>query len=160
MPTREGTYAALLRDPRWQRRRLEIMSRDDFSCRDCGDNEAPLNVHHLYYRFGFAPWEYSDAALVTWCEPCHERFSLTGERRTAFVAPDEYRLGEDLIYEALCEYGVPSPPPSVLSTCRRLLLEPAILSMIGRLALNGSLSRCASDAGAFITAVCTEAERA
>lgn len=66
------SYFEKLRDPRWQRKRLEIMKRDDFACVDCGDNSATLNVHHKFYRRGFEPWNYADEALVTLCEPCHE----------------------------------------------------------------------------------------
>jgi len=156
MPIREGTYAALLRDPRWQRRRLEIMSRDNFACRDCGNDEETLNVHHLYYRSSFAPWEYSDSALVTWCEPCHEYFSLTGERRTKTELANDWRLGEDLIYEALCEYGATPPSPSVIAEFRHLLPESAILAVVNRLAWDGRLN----ESGALVSAVQMEAGRA
>ncbi len=66
------SYGQLLRDPRWQRKRLEIMGRDDFKCRLCGDAGNTLNVHHLWYRRGADPWDYPDTALVTTCEGCHE----------------------------------------------------------------------------------------
>lgn len=73
-------YWELLRDPRWQRRRLEIMNRDEFSCKQCHDNESTLNVHHKHYIKGRAPWEYEDHELVTLCEPCHEQI---GEQEAA-----------------------------------------------------------------------------
>lgn len=44
------TYYEMLKDPRWQKKRLEIMERDEFACRDCGDKESTLNVHHTYYE--------------------------------------------------------------------------------------------------------------
>lgn len=65
-------YADKLRLPQWQRARLKIMGRDDFTCRKCHDNLTPLVVHHLYYERGRDPWEYPDDALVTLCETCHE----------------------------------------------------------------------------------------
>ena len=34
-------------------------------------NGATLNVHHIKYRKGAMPWEYSDDELVTLCEGCH-----------------------------------------------------------------------------------------
>ncbi len=71
----ETTYAELLRDPRWQRLRLEIMQRDDFACRECGSKSATLNVHHTYYVRGRAPWEYEASILRTLCEPCHKSIS-------------------------------------------------------------------------------------
>lgn len=65
------SYSELLRDPRWQKRRLEILNRDEFTCQNCCDSKTTLNVHHCYYEKGRAPWEYEDSSLVTLCEPCH-----------------------------------------------------------------------------------------
>jgi hypothetical protein len=66
------TYAEKLRDPRWQKRRLEILNRDEFTCRSCGDSESTLHVHHRCYISGKEPWEYEDDYLVTLCEDCHK----------------------------------------------------------------------------------------
>lgn len=68
-------YSDDLRDARWQKRRLEIMHRDNFLCRLCpvpseGDF---LNVHHKVYHPGRRAWEYEDDELITLCEDCHER---------------------------------------------------------------------------------------
>lgn len=68
-------YWEKLRDGRWQRKRLEVMERDDFTCKRCsrrGDDGATLNVHHKIYRKGRDPWDYVDTDLVTLCEECHE----------------------------------------------------------------------------------------
>lgn len=64
-------YAQKLRDPRWQRRRLEIMQRDNFECCDCRDKDKTLNVHHSVYRRAVEPWDYPDDELHTLCEDCH-----------------------------------------------------------------------------------------
>lgn len=64
-------YEELLKDPRWQRKRLEIMQRDNFTCQKCGCNDKPLNVHHLYYNKNKKPWEYDNSSLITLCEDCH-----------------------------------------------------------------------------------------
>lgn len=66
------TYWEQLRSPQWQRRRLEIMQRDEFRCQYCRDGTSTLNVHHKHYVKGRLAWEYSDDELVTLCEPCHE----------------------------------------------------------------------------------------
>lgn len=66
------TYSEKLRDPRWQKKRLEIMERDKFCCSRCTDNESTLNVHHHYYKRGASPWDYHQSALTTLCEGCHE----------------------------------------------------------------------------------------
>lgn len=65
-------YWELLRDPQWQRKRLEVMQRANFKCERCGDASSTLNVHHTYYTKGAMPWDYPDEALKCWCEPCHE----------------------------------------------------------------------------------------
>lgn len=65
-------YWELLRDPRWQKKRLEIMERDDFTCHNCGDYESTLNVHHGYYAKGKMPWDYPSESLRTLCETCHK----------------------------------------------------------------------------------------
>ena len=66
------SYIEKLKDPRWQRKRLEILKRDDFKCRSCRDEEKTLHVHHLRYEKGFEPWEAEDDDLITLCESCHE----------------------------------------------------------------------------------------
>jgi len=66
------TYADKLRDPRWQRRRLEIFQRDGWRCQFCKATTKTLHVHHREYISGREPWEYADNLLVTACEDCHE----------------------------------------------------------------------------------------
>lgn len=65
------TYAQKLRDPRWQKRRLEILQRDGFKCCVCGDTEKELHVHHKHYQKGFLPWQYEDDMLISLCFSCH-----------------------------------------------------------------------------------------
>lgn len=64
-----ANYAEKLRNPKWQRKKSEIMMRDDFTCTKCGDTETTLNVHHEKY-IG-EPWETPDKYLKTLCENCH-----------------------------------------------------------------------------------------
>lgn len=66
------SYRDDLKHPLWQRRRLEILQRDDFACTVCEDRETTLHVHHRFYLRGKKPWEYPDHALETLCESCHE----------------------------------------------------------------------------------------
>lgn len=70
--SKKPTYFELLKDPRWQKKRLKIMERDNFECVECGDAESTLNVHHGAYLKGKKPWEYPDEMLRTLCESCHE----------------------------------------------------------------------------------------
>lgn len=66
-----GTYAQKLKDPRWQKARLEVLNRDGWSCQCCGDSENTLFVHHGYYLFGVEPWDHPPESLHTLCEDCH-----------------------------------------------------------------------------------------
>lgn len=67
-----SAYSELLKDQRWQRRRQEILERDNRTCQECGDGTRVMHVHHRYYQWGLQPWEYDDEALMTLCAPCHE----------------------------------------------------------------------------------------
>jgi hypothetical protein len=60
------------KDPRWQRKRLEVMERAGFKCQHCEGTSKTLNVHHTYYERGADPWDYPDDALKCLCEDCHE----------------------------------------------------------------------------------------
>lgn len=76
------TYSEKLKDPRWQKKRLEILERDKFCCKSCGDNKKTLHVHHLWYypkeqkypgdKYNVDPWDYESELLITICESCHE----------------------------------------------------------------------------------------
>lgn len=72
MARRESEYSKKLRDPRWQKKRLEIFERDNWTCLICGDAEATLNVHHRYYTPGCEPWDCPNDVLATLCQSCHE----------------------------------------------------------------------------------------
>lgn len=67
-----STYREQLQHPNWQRKRLEILERANFTCEDCGARDLMLHVHHTYYEKGHAPWEYPDRSLIALCDTCHE----------------------------------------------------------------------------------------
>lgn len=64
-------YLEKLKDPRWQKKRLEIFQRDNWSCKSCGNKDKPLHIHHLFYFKDKEPWEVEDGFLLTLCEECH-----------------------------------------------------------------------------------------
>lgn len=66
---RRAAYVEKLKDPRWQRKRLEVFQRDNFTCQYCFSTEDTLNVHHFYYQG--EPWDVPLDALITLCECCH-----------------------------------------------------------------------------------------
>lgn len=74
------TYSEKLRDPRWQRKRLEVLQRENFKCQHCYAADKTLNVHHTIYRKGAAPWEYEDRLLMVLCEDCHRNWHSHSDR--------------------------------------------------------------------------------
>jgi len=91
-------YGEKLKDPRWQKKRLKILVRDEWTCQVCFDDKSSLSVHHCYYEKGKDPWDYPDEALVTLCEDCHseewanrrsyEKSLLDTLKRKRFTASD------------------------------------------------------------------------
>jgi hypothetical protein len=77
----KSSYSEKLKDPRWQRKRLEILQRDNFTCKRCESTTETLHVHHRYYLPKCEPWGYEPDALVTLCAGCHEY--ETESRRSA-----------------------------------------------------------------------------
>lgn len=82
-------YLEKLRDPRWQKKRLEVFERDGWKCRSCDADDQTLNVHHWRYERGKEPWEYDLEDLYTLCDECHQ------------TEHDERRKCEDLVISAL-----------------------------------------------------------
>lgn len=77
------SYSDQLRDPRWQKRRLEVLSRDNFTCRDCAEAGKTVSVHHCHYCKG-APWNTPIELLLTLCDDCHdERGAIEASAREA-----------------------------------------------------------------------------
>ena len=64
-------YSEKLKDPRWQKKRLEIFERDNFQCIKCKSGVKSLHIHHVRYKKNTEPWDYSNLDLITLCETCH-----------------------------------------------------------------------------------------
>lgn len=64
------TYAEKLKDPRWQKKRLEIFDRDHWTCQTCLSKEKTLCVHHK--RYNGDPWDAANEDMETVCAECHE----------------------------------------------------------------------------------------
>jgi 5-methylcytosine-specific restriction endonuclease McrA len=67
-----SNYSELLKDPRWQKKRLRVLDRDQWMCQRCGADQYTLHVHHIEYKKGIKPWDYDDSDLLTLCEYCHK----------------------------------------------------------------------------------------
>lgn len=66
------TYSEKLKDPRWQKKRLEVMEASKFTCDMCRSTEKTLHVHHVNYRKGAKPWDYELNEFKCLCEDCHK----------------------------------------------------------------------------------------
>lgn len=101
------SYSDLLKDPRWQKRRLEIMERDEWTCQACGDTKATLTVHHKSYRMvdgKFADiWDYPGEDLITLCEDCHaeEEADLVLHKQQIYFAMRSYCESAEIILFAV-----------------------------------------------------------
>jgi hypothetical protein len=63
------TYSEKLKDPRWQKKRLEVLEENEWRCEVCFDDAQTLHVHHDKY-IG-EPWETPNEYLFVLCEECH-----------------------------------------------------------------------------------------
>jgi len=75
-----NNYYELLKDPRWQKKRLEVLDRAGFECENCGANDKTLHVHHRIYKKGYKPWDYGPCFLACLCEECHNEQSDLKEK--------------------------------------------------------------------------------
>jgi 5-methylcytosine-specific restriction endonuclease McrA len=82
-------YADLLKDPRWQKKRLEIMERAGWKCELCGNRTLTLHVHHTRYDRRRKPWQYENRELLCICEVCHGKLHGLYERPVPEENPTE-----------------------------------------------------------------------
>ena len=58
-----------LKSSKWNILRKVILKRDNYTCRECGISQVPLEIHHITYaRFGN---EWTED-LVSVCRDCHQ----------------------------------------------------------------------------------------
>lgn len=72
------TYEEKLLHPKWQKKKAEILERDNYTCRSCGSKDVTLHAHHIFYIPDTDPWDYKDDDLLTFCEICHNTQHLIG----------------------------------------------------------------------------------
>lgn len=106
-PYKQSAYAEKLRDPRWQKLRLEVLQRDEFACTMCGDGASTLMVHHGYYIAGRDPWEYPLECFHTCCEACHHSADATREELKVAIGsmPLEAQWHVQLFLSELSGFG-------------------------------------------------------
>lgn len=97
-------YKRQLQNPLWQRKRLEILNRDDFQCQSCFKKDKELHVHHKYYLPGKQAWEYPDQCYETLCYECHEYQTIQVKSRSAELIQTLKESGADaFIFSYLIE---------------------------------------------------------
>jgi len=68
------SYAEKLRDPRWQKKRLDVLESAGWECLECGATARELHVHHYWYEPKRLPWEYPDKCFGVLCGSCHSKW--------------------------------------------------------------------------------------
>lgn len=141
-------YYEQLKDPRWQKKRLERLSLARWECENCGSGTETLNVHHVRYLKGRKPWEYSDDELQVLCQSCHK----------------EHHAAEDAVKQVFASNSIFSP--SLMGLCAGYLdagcdlgedLQPLFDSGCGEHYLAGVIARMLLDGNRSARAVVAEA---
>lgn len=125
------TYYEKLRDPKWQRKRLEIMQRAGFSCEWCGDGAKTLHIHHGYYAKGHEPWDYGEDTLYCLCEVCHEKAEVNKHDihiEIARVHPRDLRELLQNLFEWKSKHPRPTPTDGVGSQPQMVPSEVSTIS--------------------------------
>lgn len=93
------TYSEQLKHPLWQRKRLQVLERANWTCQACGATDRQLHAHHKAYIKGRWPWDYADELLECLCDPCHDkahehlkRLELTVAQQPSALLPNVVRL--------------------------------------------------------------------
>ena len=87
-------YSDDLKNPKWQRKRLEIMQRDEFRCCLCLDPDKELYIHHLYYLPDTKTWDYDNECYVTLCEDCHKAYHFDFAKIIGLIAYQVMKKGK------------------------------------------------------------------
>ena len=88
-----SNYSDKLKNPQWQKKRLEILNRDEFTCQYCNSTDKELQVHHKMYKANCNPWEYDDKLLITLCLDCHKEAEEVRKAISAGLVESFYLAG-------------------------------------------------------------------
>ena len=80
----KSAYALKLKDPRWQKKKGELLAAAEFTCASCESKEKTLHAHHNYY-----------ACFAVLCEDCHK---IADEQRKRFREASKLLDGEEMDY--------------------------------------------------------------
>ena len=68
-PTFQHMKRQYLQSPKWNKKRLAVLQRDQYTCQSCGITNVPLHVHHMS-GYELIPNE-PTTCLISLCEDCH-----------------------------------------------------------------------------------------
>lgn len=127
----KGDYAEKLKDPRWQKKRLLILERDQWTCQQCYDTESTLVVHHRRYLPDVEPWDYPENLLITLCKDCHEeeRIKIPDIESDIIEILKEKFLASDIkdIATGFIALELPHTPQVTASMIRWVLSDSTLL---------------------------------
>jgi len=86
-------FAKQYNHPEWQKIRLKVLERDEFTCQYCGSKTNTLHVHHNYYSPNKNVWEYPIESLITLCSDCHEDYSISCKEYEKKIIESLYNNG-------------------------------------------------------------------
>jgi DNA polymerase III delta prime subunit len=93
------TYLEKLKDPRWQKKRLAILNRDNFTCQYCFDTESTLHVHHVKYSNN--PWDIDDKYLLSLCFDCHQSVENIKKDFKIIIEELQTNLNPEVLFEII-----------------------------------------------------------
>lgn len=103
-----SAYSERLKHPMWQRKRLEILERDNFMCTQCDADDEQLHVHHLFYVKGREPWDYPSLSLTTLCHECHDSIHDESREADRFLIEQlrSFGIGNGELHDISCAFGL------------------------------------------------------
>jgi 5-methylcytosine-specific restriction endonuclease McrA len=72
----KGGSLNLYKDKKWRRKRLNILRRDKYECRNCkrfGKVVTAVTVHHIYFLKDHPEWRLASWNLISLCNDCHNK---------------------------------------------------------------------------------------
>lgn len=119
-------YSELLKDPRWQKKRLEVLQRDNFTCSCCGDDKSTLHVHHVKYNGN--PWDVDSSLLITFCELCHLAHETYKDHIIRKIIKRSLSKMDMLVI--FCDTGVIISTVELGKVTENILIGPAMIETI------------------------------
>lgn len=87
---KKNNYTDKLKNPKWQKKRLEVLNLHGFKCEKCGCEDKELHVHHRFYIKGREVWQYDNDVFQVLCCDCHEKEHLKVKEINE-VIPEKYK---------------------------------------------------------------------